>query len=118
MRLPQVGMIWDRRVARIEPLRRRVEKVESVADDTGNDLGGGAAPREPLAHAEESSGPSDGAKNGVGVDRLDRAEVDDLDVPAFLGELASGLKTFVHHRAIGDKSGVSPELGDARFSDR
>ena len=118
MGLPEVRMIRNRSVPAIEALRRGIEQVEPVRDDYGNHFRGDTAPGKPLAHTKQTTGSCHRAKHGVGIDRLDRPEIDHLDVPAFATQLVRRLQLLMHHRAIGHDGGMPPRFRDPRPSSR
>ena len=60
-------MIRDRSVFGVDALRRGIEQVETLRSYACHDLGGGAAPGERLAHAEQPARACDGRQDRIGV---------------------------------------------------
>lgn len=114
---PEIGVVGDGGVARVEAFWWGVEEVEAIGDDAGDDFGGDAAPGEGFADGEESAGAGDGAEDGVGVEWFDGAEVDDLDLVAVFFEFFGGLECLVDHGGVGDDGGVLAVAGDAGFAE-
>src|SRR5690606_42133797 len=98
MRFPKIGMVGNRGVPTVEPLRRSVEEMKAVGDNTGHHFGSNSSPRESFTDTEKASGSCDGTEDGVGVDGFYGAEGDHLDVAAFGGALMGGLERLVSDR--------------------
>src|SRR5437660_1297277 len=75
MGAPEVWVKRYRRILRVEPHRRRIEKSKAFAGDPGNDLRRHAAPGPRLAHREQPAGSRYRREDGIGIERLDRAQV-------------------------------------------
>src|SRR3954465_6976576 len=94
---------------------RRLQPVEAVLREPGDDLG--AVPTEPrrLVHDDRTPAPSHGRRHGGVVERRERAEVDDLDVPALLGRGLGRLEGGRDHAAVGDQGDVAAGAPDDRL---
>jgi hypothetical protein len=90
MGCPEIGVIGYRSVLGVEALRGDVEKAEALRRDTRDDLGTDAAPRPRLADAKQTACAGDGCENRIGIERLNRAKIDDFDLVAILGEFLGG----------------------------
>ena len=89
---PQIGGVGHGGVLGIEPHGRGIEQTETFGGDAGDDFSGNAAPRSGFADDKEASGAGHGGEDGVGVEGLDGAEVDDFDLPTFLDEIFGRLQ--------------------------
>ena len=77
-----------------------------------------AAPRERFADAKQSPGARDRREHGVGIERLDAAQIDHFDLDAVGAELLRDGERFVHHRAVGHDAEIAARPNDSRFPDR
>ena len=116
MRRPEIRMIRHGSVLGVESLRWRVEQSEAFRGHAGDHLGGHAAPRPGFANAKQPSGARHARHHRVGVERLDRAQVHDLNLDAFAGEFLRHGQRFVDHGAVGHDGHVAADAGDARFA--
>src|SRR5712692_9542630 len=100
MRAPKIWMIRNRRVLRVDTLRRRIEQMKPFARDARNYFRRYAAKRKRFPHAEQAAGACNRREHRVGVERFDRAKIDNLDFETFACELLSGGERFMQHRAV------------------
>ena len=77
-----------RRERRADAADRRVEVVERLLLDLGGDLGAEPAEAHGLVDDDDPVGLAHRLDDGVGVERLQRARVDHLDVDAVAGQLS------------------------------
>src|ERR1041385_2174199 len=100
MRRPEVWMKRNRSVFGVETLRRRVEKVERFRCDARDDFRGYSAPWKCFANTEHPASPRHRRDNGVGVERLDAAQINDFKLSAFASHFFSDGERFMHHGAV------------------
>src|SRR5688500_13313663 len=86
VRRPEVGVIRDWRVLRIESLRGCVEQTKSLRGDSRDHLSGDAAPRKCLPDAEQTAGSSDGGHNRIRIEGAHATEIHNLDFGALGGK--------------------------------
>ena len=100
-------------------LDRRVEVVEALARDARRELGArrrrSPSPPRPRARASVFLTLVD---DRLGVERPQRAEVDDLDLDAVLGEPVGHRQRAAHGVAVGDDREVAALAHDLRAADR
>ena len=118
MLAPKIRVIGNRRVFGVDARRRGVEQMESFGRDARDHFRGHAAPRERFADAKQPSGARDRSEHGVGIERLDRAQIDHFDFDAVRAELLRDRERFVHHRAVGHDAEIAARPNDSRFADR
>src|SRR6266487_6534294 len=102
MSTPKIWMIRNRRVLRVYPLRRRVEQMKSFAGDARNYFCRDAAKRKRFSHAEQAPRARNRGQHRVGVERFDRAKIDNFDFKTFARQLLGGSERFMEHRAVTD----------------
>src|SRR5437867_11153940 len=100
MRAPQIWMIGDRRVLCIETLRRCIEQMKALTRDARDDFRGSAAPGKGFTHAEQTPRASDGRQQGIGVERFNRAQIDNFNFETFACELVCPRERFWYHPAL------------------
>lgn len=100
----EVGGVRGRNVGTGDSLRGRVKVVPSLRlDKLSDDLRSNAERGESSLDSDESTGLLDRLDDGLNVERSDRAEVDDLNLDALLGERVGGLD------GVADRLGVSDD---------
>ena len=116
----RLRMVGHRGVAGVEPLRRRVEQVESLRPTTRATTSavtpphGKASPTASIRPVRATEASTVSMSSG-----LTDAQVDHLDLPAALVVQAlGGAHGLVDHRAVGDHRGVLAGPGDPRLADR
>ena len=118
MLAPEIRVIRDRRVFGVDARRRGIEQMKSFGRDARDHFRRHAAPRECFADAKQPSGARDRGEHGVGIERLDRAQIDHFDLDAIRAELLRDRERFVHHRAVGHDAEIASRPNDSRFPDR
>ena len=118
MLAPKIRVIGNRCVLRVDARRRGIEQMETFGRDARDHFRRHAAPRERFADAKQSAGARDRREHGIGVERLDRAQIDHFDFDAFGAELLRDGERFVHHRAVGHDAEIAARPNDSRFADR
>src|SRR5947208_9351312 len=87
MRAPKIWMIRNRRVFRVETLRRCIEQMKTLARNARDNFRGSTAPWKGFTHAEQTSRACDGRQHGVSVERFNRAQIDNFNFETFTREL-------------------------------
>lgn len=100
----EVGGVRGRNVGTGDSLRGRVKVVPSLRlDELSDNLRSNTERGESSLDSDESTGLLDRLDDGLNVERSDRAEVDDLNLDALLGERVGGLD------GVADRLGVSDD---------
>src|SRR5882724_6568854 len=118
MRAPQVWMIWNRSVFRVETLRRCIEQMKRLARDARDYFRGRAAPRKRFADAEQTSGARDGRQHGIGVERFNRSQIDNFNLETLTREFLRRRKRFLHHCAVAHDGEIASLPRNARPTGR
>ena len=63
--------------------------MKSFAGDASDDLGIDSSPGPAFAYAKQMACPCDRLQDGVGIEWLNRSQINDLDIDSFFLELAS-----------------------------
>src|SRR5438876_2645960 len=95
MRRPQIWMIRNRCVLRVDALRRGIEQMETFARHPRDHFCRRAAPGKRFADAKQASGAGDGGKHSIGVERFNRAKIDNFYFKPFTSELFGDRETFM-----------------------
>ncbi len=90
------------------PLDRRQKREQPALGDLRGDLGAHARSDGGLVDDDAAPGLLDRGEDGVGVERLDRGDVDDLGRHAPCGEGVGGGERLLGHRAPGDERDIAP----------
>src|SRR5207302_3051099 len=86
VRAPEIWMIRNRCVFRVETLRRGIEQMKALTGDPCDDLSGRAAPRKRFADAEQTSRARNRRKHRVSIERFHRAQVDNFNLESVTRE--------------------------------
>src|ERR1700758_662768 len=100
MRRPKVRMIRNRRVFRIEALRRGIEKMKTFGAHTRDHLRRRAAPGERFSHAEQPARSRYRRQYRVRIEWFHRAKIDDFHFKPIPRELRGGTEGFLRHHAV------------------
>src|ERR1044071_2226509 len=92
--------------------------MESFGRHPCDHFRGHATPRERFADAKQSSRARDGSEHGVGIERLNRAQIDYFNLDAVPTELLGDGQRFVHHRTVGYDTKIASWPDDSRFANR
>ena len=118
MLAPQIRMIRDRRVLRIHPTGRGIEKMKSFGRHARDDLSRHAAPGKCFADAEQPASARDRREHRIRVERFHGAQIDDFDFVALGAQFFRDRERFMQHRAVADDCKVPTWPDDSRLADR
>src|SRR6185437_14805434 len=106
----QVELLQMRRRVRdveaSDPQDRCLQVMEALLGQPGGDLRAVAGEARRLVHDDGPASPAHRLRQGVVVEGRQRAEVDDLDIPAFLKGGRGRLQRGGDHPAVGDQRDV------------
>src|SRR5215471_9314666 len=89
MRAPEIWMIRNRCVFRVETLGRGIKQMKTLVGDPCDDFGSRSAPRKRFANAKQATCACDRCKHSVGVQWLNGAQIDNFNLQTFARELLS-----------------------------
>ena len=106
------------RVERRDQPDRRLERREAVLGDLRGDHARGRRMPRPLVDQHEPAGLLDRLQDRLGVERRQRARIDDLGLDALLGELLGRVERAVDAPAGGDDRDVAALAPDGGLAER
>src|SRR5271166_1268653 len=92
---------------RADAQNRSLEAVEAFLRDLRRDLGADATCHHGLVHDDAPARLADGGEDRLGIQRSQRAQVDDLDGLAITRRRYRGLRAGPHHRSVAQHGDVS-----------
>src|SRR6185503_8650401 len=113
----EVRRIGHRHVGARNLGRGRVEVVEGLHGDLRADLRADRAHGPGFFDEDETIGLAHRSQYRFHVERAQRAQIDDLDVDAILGELLGGFQRVDYAARERDHCRVAPDTGDACLAD-
>src|SRR5205085_4557280 len=116
MRCPKIWMIWDRCIFRVDALRRGIEEMKAFARDSRYYFRRCAAPRKRFADAEQAAGARNRCENGFGIERFNRAKIDNFYFKTITNQFLGDSKGFMQHRAISDNGKIASFTYDPRLT--
>src|SRR6266581_2843318 len=116
MRAPKIWMIRNRCVFRVDTLWGRIEQMKPFARDARNYFRRYAAERKRFPHAKQTAGARNRGENRFGVERFDRAKIDNFDFKTFARELLGGGERFMQHCAVTHNCEIATFADDACFA--
>ena len=108
----------DRRIEGRDASHGCVEQLEIVLGDVRGDLSTESTREVGLMHHESLAGSADALFDAPGVQRYDRAQVNDLCVDSFECQLFSRPQAQMNSISIGDDAEIPSRTTDGRASDR
>ena len=118
MLAPKIWVIRNRSVFRVDARRRGIEQVKALRRNARDHFGGHAAPRKRFADTKQSPGARHRCEHSIGIERLDRSQVDHFDLDPLGAELLRDGERFMYHRAVGHDAEIASRPNDSCFPDR
>ena len=92
--------------------------MKSFRRNARDHFGGHAAPRKRFADTKQSPGARHRCEHSIGIERLDRSQVDHFDLDPLGAELLCDGERFMHHCAVGHDAEIASRPNDSCFPDR
>ena len=86
MRAPEIWMIGDWCILRVETLGCGIKQMKAEICDARDHFSGRTAPGKGFADTEQTSGARNRRKHGVSIERFDCAQVDNFDIESVTRE--------------------------------
>src|SRR5512140_434762 len=108
----------DGRERRADAIDGRVEVLEELGRDARDELAAEAAVDLVLVDDEDARRLPHGGRDGVPVERYERAEVENLDALSLPRERLGGVQREVHRRAVREDRQIAALAASARLAER
>src|SRR5947199_7572335 len=114
MRAPEIWMIRDWCILRVETLGCGIKQMKAEICDARDHFSGRTAPGKGFADTEQTSGARNRRKHGVSIERFDCAQVDNFDIESVTREFLRRSQGFLCHRAVAHDREIAPLARNAR----